>query len=49
MRYYDTDDSEQSETLGARIESDDLIASKQIQTFGPDTDVEARNRGFSPA
>lgn len=48
MTVYDTDDNEQSEKLEARIETDDLIVAKQIQTFGPDTEVEARNRGFSP-
>ncbi len=49
MRVYDTDDGDQSEALAARIESDDLINRLQIQTFGPDSLDEARNRGFKPA
>lgn len=49
MTVYDTDDAEQSEALQARIESDDLVASKLVQSFGPDTQEEARNRGFKPA
>ena len=49
MTVYDTDDSDQSDVLSKRIEDSDLITRKQIQTFGPDTLVEARNRGFKPA
>ena len=48
MRVYDTDDPKESEELAARIESDDLINRLQVQTFGPDTLDEARNRGFKP-
>ena len=48
MVVYDTDDPEQSDALRERIESDDLVSSKQVQAFGPDTLEEARNRGFSP-
>ncbi|MGF1617176.1 MAG: hypothetical protein ACFCU2_05135 [Acidimicrobiia bacterium] len=49
MTVYDTDDADQTEALQARIDSDDLVSSKQVQAFGPDTEEEARNRGFSPA
>lgn len=48
MRVYDTDDSDQSEALGSRIESDDLMNKNLLQAFGPDTLDEARNRGFRP-
>lgn len=47
MRVYDCDVESEFEQLGSLIESDDLIRTKQIQTFGPDTVDEARNRGFS--
>ncbi len=48
MLVYDTDDSAQSETLSNLIADGDLINRKLIQTFGPDTLDEARNRGFRP-
>jgi hypothetical protein len=48
MVVYDTDNSEQSEALQERIESDDLVMQKQVQAFGPDSLEEARNRGFKP-
>lgn len=48
MRVYDTDDEAQSDSLAGRISVDDLIGRKMIQTFGPDTLDEARNRGFGP-
>jgi len=46
MRAYDCDVEEQFDELKARVESEDLISAKQVQTFGPDTLLEARNRGF---
>ena len=49
MTVYDTDDADQTEALQARIDSDNLVDAKQVQAFGPDTEDEARNRGFSPA
>lgn len=49
MRVYDQDDEGQSEMLAARIEGDDLFDRDLLQTFAPDTPVEARNRGFRPA
>lgn len=49
MRVYDTDDDLQSKILSDRIASDNLLDRKQLQTFGPDTLPEARNRGFRAA
>lgn len=49
MDVYDTDDDVQAEALRARVESEDLMMRNQIQTFGPDTLLEARNRGFKVA
>jgi hypothetical protein len=46
MRVYDTDDDVQSEALSDRIAADNLLDRKQLQSFGPDTLAEARNRGF---
>ena len=46
MRVYDTDDAVQSEALSDRIAAENLLDSKQLQSFGPDTLPEARNRGF---
>lgn len=46
MIVYDCDDLEQFALLGRRVESDDLVGRKLIQTYGPDTLAEARNRGF---
>lgn len=49
MRVYDTDDDLQSKILSDRIAADNLLDRKQLQTFGPDTLPEARNRGFRAA
>lgn len=49
MTVYDCDDADQFSSIESRIESDDLLARKLVQTFGPDTLAEARNRGFRPA
>lgn len=46
MLVYDCDDDADLRELNERIETDDLIAANQIQTFAPDTLLEARNRGF---
>ena len=47
MRVYDCDDESQLEVLQARTEE---IGDRNLfQTFGPDTSIEARNRGFRPA
>lgn len=47
MRVYDCDDESQFEAIQARAEE---IGDRNLfQTFGPDTTIEARNRGFRPA
>jgi hypothetical protein len=46
MRFYDCDDPDQFLLIADRVEDDDLLARKLLQTFGPDTAAEARNRGF---
>ena len=48
MRVYDTDDAEQTSLLEEEIAEGDLLDQDQLQTFGPDTIAEARNRGFRP-
>lgn len=49
MRFYDCDDPSQSATLAERVDEDDLVARLLVSTFAPDTEAEARNRGFRPA
>lgn len=49
MRFYDCDDPGQFGRLGERMDSEDLLTRRLIQTFGPDEPAEARNRGFRPA
>ena len=46
MIVYDVDDAAQAAALAERIDEDDLYQRNLIQTFGPDTLPEARNRGF---
>jgi hypothetical protein len=46
MRVYDTDVEIESELLSDRIAADNLLDRKLLQSFGPDTLPEARNRGF---
>lgn len=48
MIVFDTDDASESAELVALIEIGALMAKKLLQTFGPDTIEEARNRGFTP-
>lgn len=48
MRVYDCDDDAEVERLRERVESEGLLGAKLLQTFGPDTLAEARNRGFRP-
>ena len=48
MMVYDTDDEVQAATLRSRVESAGLVPAGLVQTFGPDTLAEARNRGFTP-
>ena len=49
MTVYDCDDPDQFSLLEQRIESDDLLGRRLVQTYGPDTRAEARNRGFRTA
>ena len=46
MTVYDCDDPDQFELLQGRVERDDLMGRKLLQSFGPDELAEARNRGF---
>lgn len=46
MTVYDCDDADQYQVLADQI--DELIAANQLSTFAPDTEAEARNRGFHP-
>lgn len=46
MLVYDTDVEIESELLSERIGADNLLDRKLLQSFGPDTLSEARNRGF---
>ena len=46
MIVYDCDDVDQLARLEARLGNDDLLGRNMIQSFGPDTLAEARNRGF---
>ena len=46
MLVYDTDDDDQADRLLSRLDADELLARNLLQTFGPDTLAEARNRGF---
>jgi hypothetical protein len=49
MRVYDCDEPAQSTALEERLNEDDLVNRKLVQSFAPDTLVEATNRGFRPA
>ncbi|GMQ86204.1 MAG: hypothetical protein BMS9Abin07_1777 [Acidimicrobiia bacterium] len=46
MRLFDCDDADEFDRLEQRVASDDLVASKGLQSFSPDIVAEARNRGF---
>lgn len=48
MTVYDTEDAAQRSSLESRLEEDDLLGLRLVQTYGPDTLAEARNRGFRP-
>ena len=49
MLVYDTDNPAQALVIAERVETEDLISLRLVSTFGPDTLVEAVNRGFAPA
>ena len=46
---YDCDDEAQFRALEEQDGSEDLVGRKLLQSFGPDSLAEARNRGFRPA
>lgn len=48
MRVYDSDDAEQFGRLEDRVNDDDLLNRKLLQSFAPDSLEEAANRGFKP-
>ncbi|HDL42191.1 MAG TPA: hypothetical protein ENG98_04180 [Actinobacteria bacterium] len=48
MVVYDSEDEAERALLDARIDEGDLFEANLLQTFGPDTLAEARNRGFLP-
>ncbi len=48
MKVYDCDDADQFAMIETRIEEDKLVYLRLVQTYGPDTLAEARNRGFVP-
>ena len=47
MRVYDCDDEEQFAELVAREERDEMTKRNLLSSFGPDTLLEATNRGFT--
>ncbi|MFZ0012548.1 MAG: hypothetical protein WAL25_00405 [Acidimicrobiia bacterium] len=48
MRVYDCDEPEQFTALEERLDQDDLVNRKLVQSFAPDSLSEAANRGFRP-
>jgi len=46
MRVYDCDDDDQFDELSERVSEENLLETKLLQTFAPDSVVDARNRGF---
>ena len=48
MTVYDCDDDAQFTALSERMDADALSERRLVQTYGPDTLAEARNRGFRP-
>jgi hypothetical protein len=48
MLVYDCDDEEQFAVIRERVESESLVDRNLLQAFAPDSELEARNRGFKP-
>jgi len=46
MIVYDCDEATELAALEQRVKSEDLLRRDLLQSFGPDTLPEARNRGF---
>ena len=49
MAVYDCDDDGQFAALEALVDENGLVGAQRLQSFGPDTLAEARNRGYRPA
>lgn len=49
MRFFDCDDAPQFAALSERVEREELVEHDGLQSFGPDVEAEARNRGFRPS
>lgn len=49
MIFYDCDDPEQLESLSSRVTTEELLDRNVLAAFAPDTEAEARNRGYRPA
>ena len=49
MLVYDCDDDSLLAKLQQRVGEENLLRRNLVQTFGPDSAAEARNRGFRPA
>ena len=48
MLVYDCDDDAQFDVIQNRVESEGLVGQNLLQAFAPDTELEARNRGYTP-
>ncbi len=48
MLVYDCDNEDQYADLRERVEAEGLVTRNLLQAFAPDTELEARNRGFKP-
>ena len=48
MRFYDCDDEAQFAELEKRVEGERLVGRNLLQTFAPDSPMEAMNRSFRP-
>ncbi|MEA3511467.1 MAG: hypothetical protein U9R51_08540 [Actinomycetota bacterium] len=46
MIVHDCDNADEFAALEVRADKQDLMGEKLLQSFGPDTRAEARNRGF---
>ena len=48
MLVYDCDDEQQFASIQERAASEALVDRNLLQAFAPDSELEARNRGFEP-
>ncbi len=49
MTFYDCDDVVEFDNLQERVDGEDLVGRKMLQSFAPDSTEEAANRGFKAA